>query len=172
MKSKLAALALALAFGSAAFGQFTVTLNRVHLCCTSCVKGVDRATASLGGVAAKCDSDAGTVTITAPDKATAQKAVDALVGAGFFGVASDRAIKVDATSGAPDGYVESLTVKGVHLCCQDCVDAVVGALARVPGVKANTARKSAATFEVTGNFNAKEVFGALQQAGLAGKAAK
>ena len=70
MKSKLAALALAFAFTPAAFGQFTVTLSHVHLCCTSCVKGVDRATAYISGVAAKSDSDTGTVIITAPDKAT------------------------------------------------------------------------------------------------------
>jgi hypothetical protein len=38
-------------------------------------------------------------------------------------------------------------------------------------VKANTATKSATSFDVTGNFDAKAVFTALHDAGLTGKAA-
>ena len=170
MNLKLIPLALSLVFAPAALAEFTVTLSSVHLCCNSCVKGIDKATATVAGAAAKSDKDAETVVITAPDKATAQKAVDALVAAGYFGVSSDPAIKLDAASGAKDGWVESLTVDGVHLCCNNCVEAVNDALAKVNGVKANTAKKNAATFEVTGNFNAKEVFTALHAAGLAGKA--
>jgi copper chaperone CopZ len=170
MNLKLIPLALSLALAPAALAEFTVTLTDVHLCCTSCVKGVDKATATAAGAAATCDKDAGTVVLTAPDKATAQKAVDALVAAGYFGKSSDPSIKLDGASGAKDGFVESLSVSGVHLCCKSCVEAVDDALAKVPGVKANTATKNAATFEVTGNFNAKQVFDALHSAGLTGKA--
>ena len=172
MKAKLAALLFSLVLATAARAEFTVTLSHVHICCSSCVKGVNRAVGSLSDVTVKPDSDAGTVMITAPDKATAQRVVDALVNAGFFGVSSDRTIKVDPASGAADGWVEKLTVDGVHICCQDCVDAVTDALAKVPGVKANTARKSSSMFEVTGNFNAKDIFSALHEAGLSGKAGK
>lgn len=170
MNLKFPLLALSLALAPAAFADFTVTLSAVHLCCNSCVKGVDTATATVAGAAAKSDREAETVTITAPDKATAQKTVDALVAAGYFGVSSDPAIKVDATSGAKDGIVESLTVNGVHLCCAKCVTAVDEALEKIPGVKANTAKKSAESFEVSGKFNAKDVFTALHEAGLTGKA--
>jgi copper chaperone CopZ len=172
MKSKLFAFALAATLVSAARAEFTVTLSHVHLCCKSCIKGVDKATATVAGAAAQSDGDAETVTITAPDKATAQKAVDAIVAAGYFGVPSDPAIKVEAPSGAKDGFTESLDVTGVHLCCTSCVDAVNDALAKVPGVKANTARKNAAAFEVSGNFDPKAVFTALHEAGLSGKAGK
>lgn len=170
MNLKFPLLALSFALAPAAFAEFTVTLTAVHLCCSSCVKGVDTATATVAGAAAKCDREAETVTLTAPDKAAAQKAVDALVAAGYFGVSSDPTIKVDVTSGAKDGIVESLTVNGVHLCCTKCVAAVDEALEKVPGVKANTAKKSAESFEVSGKFNPQDIFNALHEAGLAGKA--
>jgi hypothetical protein len=46
------------------------------------------------------------------------------------------------------------------------------ALKSVSGVKGHTAMKGAKSFEVTGDFNDKEVFAALQKSGLTGKAAK
>jgi hypothetical protein len=39
-------------------------------------------------------------------------------------------------------------------------------------VKEQTAKKGAKSFEVTGDFNDKEAFAALQKAGLTGKVAK
>ena len=150
----------------------SVKLSGVHLCCDGCVKGVDKALSSVTGAKAQSDKDAGTVTINAPDKATAQKAVDALVAAGYFGKSSDAAIKVTANSGAKNGKVQSLKVTGVHLCCNKCVTSVTDALSKVPGVKGNTAAKGAESFEVTGDFNAKDAFAELNKAGLSGKAGK
>jgi len=57
----------------------------------------------------------------------------------------------------------------VHLCCGKCVKALNAALGTVPGVTGNTAAKGVKTFEVTGDFNDKEVFVALQKAGLTGQ---
>ena len=149
-----------------------VKLSNVHLCCPSCIKGVDKAISTVTGAAAQCDKDAGTVTVTAPDSATVQKAVNAIVAAGYFGASSDPAIKVKSKSGAAKGQVQSLTVSGVHLCCGKCVTSVNDALAKVAGVKANTAAKGVESFEVTGDFEAKDVFVALHKAGLSGKAGK
>jgi len=156
----------------AAAADVSVQLSSVHLCCSSCVKGVDKAVATVAGATAVSDRDAETVTITAADEATAQKAVNALTAAGYFGVSNNAAIKVDAATGATDAKVQSLTVSDVHLCCGKCVKAVNAALAKVPGVKANTAVKEATSFEVTGDFKPTEVFSALQDAGLTGKAGK
>ncbi|PYI86388.1 MAG: hypothetical protein DME26_09110 [Verrucomicrobia bacterium] len=162
-----------MSFGwSAQAADTSVKLSDVHLCCNNCVKGVDKALSKVAGVTAQSDKDAGTVTITAPDKATAQKAVDALVAAGYFGKSNDPAIRVAAKSGAKEGKLESLKVNGVHLCCNKCVTTVNDALSKVAGVKANTAAKGAESFEVTGNFNAKDVFAALNKAGLSGTAGK
>jgi periplasmic mercuric ion binding protein len=150
----------------------SVKLTDVHLCCQSCVKGVQKAVGQIPGVTATADQDEGTVSLTGPDTATVQKAVDALVGAGFFGKSSDAGIKVNADTGARDGKVQSLQVEGVHLCCGKCVKSVNEALGSVTGVTTNTAAKGAKSFTVTGEFNAKEVFDALQKAGLTGKAGK
>ena len=112
----LGASLLALApFARAA--DYTVSLSQVHLCCDSCVKDAKEAVTGVPGASLDADKTASTVTITASDAATAQKAVDALVGAGYFGVPSDPAIHV-ATSSAKDGEVQGLKVSGAHLCCK------------------------------------------------------
>ncbi|MEO6738689.1 MAG: cation transporter [Chthoniobacteraceae bacterium] len=158
------------ALATLASAETTVKLSNVHLCCGSCVKGVEKAVATVSGVTAACDKDAGTVTLTAADKATTQKAVDALDAAGYFGKSSDSAVSFKDNSGAKDGKVSALTVKDVHLCCDKCVKAVGTALGKVKGVSSNTAEKKATSFEVKGDFNPKEVMAALQDAGLTGKA--
>jgi copper chaperone CopZ len=109
------------------------------------------------------------VALNAPDTATLQKGVDALTTAGFFGTSSDPAIKVNADTGAKNAKVQSITITGLHLCCGKCVKAVNEILAGVPGVTGNTAAKGAKSFDVTGNFNDKDVFDAFQKAGLTGQ---
>lgn len=149
-----------------------VKLSNVHLCCGACVKGVEKVAAKVSGASVTIDKDAGTVVISSSKKAAIQDTVDALVTAGYFGKSSDSSVKVAANTGAKDGKVQSLKVEGVHLCCGKCVTAAQGALSKVPGVKGNTAEKNAKVFEVTGDFSAKAVFDALNDAGLTGKVAK
>ncbi len=169
---KLASVTSALMLSCLAQASETVKLEKVHLCCNSCVKGVDKAVSQVDGVTATSDKDEGTVILTAPDKATAQKAVDALVAGGYFGTTSDADIKVTSKTGAKGAKVAKITVANVHLCCDKCVKAVGKALESVDGVTGNTAVKKAETFEVTGNFNDQDVFTALQKAGLTGKEVK
>ena len=166
-KSFLTVVAI-LALAAFAQADTTVKLTGVHLCCKSCVKGVDKAVGTVSGATAASDMDASTVTITAADAATVQKAVDALTAAGYFGKSEDPAIKVSDATGAKDAKVSTLTVSGVHLCCGKCVKAVGTALASVDGVTSNTATKNAETFEVKGDFKPTDVFAALQKAGLTG----
>jgi copper chaperone CopZ len=115
------------------------------------------------------DQEAGTVTLTAANTATVQKAADALVAAGFYGKSTDASIKITSDTGAKGQKVQSLKIKGLHLCCGHCVKSLNEVLATVPGVKANTAEKGAEVFEVTGDFNDKDLFDALQKAGFTGK---
>ena len=150
----------------------SIKLSDVHLCCPSCVKGVSKAVEKVKGVTATADQDEGTVTLVAADKATLQKAADAVVEAGYFGKSTDSSIKLASSTGAKDQKVQSLKIAGVHLCCGKCVKAVGSALESVAGVKANTATKGATSFEVTGDFNEKDVFLALQKAGLSGTVGK
>ncbi len=170
MKKHLLTLLTFLSLAVAARAETSVTLSDVHLCCKSCVTGAEKAVAKVSGATAAVDQDAGTVAIKAPDAPTAQKAVDSLVAAGYFGTSADPVVKVKETRGAKDAKVTKLAVNDVHLCCKKCVTTVNKAISGVKGVTGNTAEKGAKTFEVTGDFNAKEVFTALQKEGLTGKA--
>ena len=171
MNKHILSLIVTVALALVARAETTVTLSEVHLCCGKCVKGVESAVAPVTGAKTAIDKDAKTVAITAPDAATAQKAVDAIVAAGYYGKSSDAAIKVTSDSGAKDAKVASVTVKGTHLCCDKCVKGVTAALSDVKGVTCNTAVKGADSFEIKGDFNAKEAFTALEKAGYSGKAA-
>src|SRR5207245_224850 len=131
-------------------------ITNVHLCCKSCVTGVEKAVGAVPDAKATVDQDAGTVTLTGPDAATVQKAADALVAAGYFGKCSDSNVKLDGTSGAKGEKAQSLKIEGVHLCCGKCVKAVDRAAKSVAGVKEQTATKGAKSFEVTGDFNDQE----------------
>src|ERR1700732_951421 len=71
--------------GAAALAETKVEVKGVHLCCGACVKGVATALKGMEGVNAVSDRENGTVTITASDEATAQKALDALADAGYHG---------------------------------------------------------------------------------------
>ena len=168
MRIIVTTIALALAI-SARAADTTVTISDVHICCQSCVKGVATAVAGIKGLTAKADIDSDTVTLTAADTATIQKGADALVAAGFFGKSSDPAIKLSTETGAKNQKVQSIKVEGLHLCCGKCVTAVNDVLGGVPGVTGNTAAKGAKSFEITGNFNDKDVFDAFQKAGLTGQ---
>ena len=168
MKITFAAIVLAITLTARA-ADVTVTITDVHLCCQSCVKGANKAVTDITGLTAKADQDASTVTLTGPDTATVQKGADALVAAGFFGKSSDASIKINPATGAKDQTVQSMKIEGLHLCCGKCVKAVNDVLGTVPGVTGNTAAKGATSFDVTGNFNDKAVFDALQKAGLTGQ---
>jgi copper chaperone CopZ len=173
MKTILPSIAAVLAFVlSAPAADVTAKLTDVHLCCKGCVDGVEKAVGEVDGAKAAVDRDAGTVTLSAADAATLQKAADALVKAGYFGKTSDNTVTLDSSTGAKNEKVQSLRVEGVHLCCGKCVKAVDRAVKSVAGAKEHTATKGAKSFEVTGDFNDNELMTALQKEGLAGKAAK
>ena len=150
----------------------SVTLSKVHLCCDKCVKGAQTAAATVDGATVVVDKDNKTIVINAADTATAQKVANALTKAGFFGVSSDPGVKIDASTGASGAKVQTLTIQGVHLCCNNCVKAVHEAVAAVPGVTGDTATESVDSFTVSGDFNDAQVFAALQKAGLTGKVGK
>ena len=173
MKSILASIVIALTLTlSARAADTSVKLTDVHLCCESCVKGVQKVVSKVDGVTATSDMDEKTVSLTGPDVATVQKAVDALTASGYYGKSSDAAITVNSDTGAKDEKVKSLNVEGVHLCCPSCVKAVNRVLGGVSGVTDNTATKGAKSFTITGDFNEKDVMVAFQKAGLTGHVAQ
>jgi mercuric ion binding protein len=172
MKSLLS-LACCLALSLPAFAaDVTVQLKGTHLCCGQCVKAVGDILKKVDGVTGKCDQKAGTVAITAKDEATAQKALDALAAGGFHGTTDSKELKIKDDSGVTKGKVQSLTLEGVHNCCGQCNRAIVAALGKVEGVKGNTAKVKAESFEVTGDFDAEAVVKALNAAGYHAKVKK
>jgi copper chaperone CopZ len=153
----------------AAPATYSVTLTSTHMCCGNCVKGAATAVKGIDGVTAVGSQADKSIVVTAPDKATAQKAVDALTGAGFYGKSSSDDIKVSSDTGATATKVSSITISNLHLCCGKCVTAVNGILSGVSGVTANDAKTGAKSFTVTGDFSPKDVMDALQKGGLTGK---
>lgn len=173
MKTALVSLTLALAMTFPVLAaDVSVKLTELHICCNSCVNVANKVLAEVKDAHGAVNKDEKSISLTGPDKATLQKAVDALVAAGYFGKSSNPEIKVAAETGAKGQKVQTLKIEGVHLCCGSCVDVVDETLKAVPGVKAQTAKKGAKTFEVTGDFNDQEVFTALHKAGLSGKVAR
>ncbi len=163
MLSGLLALVALAANGAA---ETKVELKGVHLCCGACVKAVGNIVKGVEGAKASCDQAGKTVTITAPDDKTAQKALDALAAGGFHGESSSKAVAIKDDSGVAKGKVKSLTVTGVHNCCGSCNRALQGAIKKVDGVTGDTAKAKEQTFEVTGDFDAAELVKALNAAGF------
>src|SRR5436305_14319496 len=74
----------------------TAKISDVHLCCKGCVSGVEKAVATVPDVKADIDQDAGTVTLSSGSAVAVQKAADAMVAAGYFGKATDNAVKISS----------------------------------------------------------------------------
>lgn len=159
-------LCWALALCAAARAETKVEVKGVHLCCPACVKGVAESVKKVDGAKVACDTKKKTVTITAADDETAQKALDALAAAGFHGDTGNTKLAMKDDSGASEGKVKQATVSGVHNCCGACCKAIKTAVKKVDGVKADTAKPKSDTFEVTGDFDAAELVKALNAAGF------
>jgi copper chaperone CopZ len=143
-----------------------VELKGTHLCCPACTKAVGAILKEIDGVKGACDTKNHTVTITAKDDETAQKALDALAAGGFHGDTGNKDLKQKDDSGATAGKVKSLTLTGVHNCCGACSGAIKKAIKKVDGVAGDTVKAKSDTFEVTGDFDAEALVKALNDAGF------
>ena len=149
----------ALALSLSVHAESTLTVTGVHNCCKKCDNGILDAVKKVDGASAVTDKS--TVTITAKDDATAKKAVESLLAAGYAGKNAEPAAITDAK-------VKTATVSGVHLCCGKCVTAAEKAVLSVSGVSKHTATKGAETFTVEGDFSTQQLASALNKAGLNG----
>jgi periplasmic mercuric ion binding protein len=155
-----------LVLGAAVLAETKVEVKGVHLCCGACVKGVATALKGMDGVKGVSDRESETVTITASDEATAQKALDALTAAGYHGDVDAKGLTIKAESNVPSGKVKSLSLNNTHNCCKACTNAIKKAVKSVPGVTGDTTQPKTAAFEVTGDFEAAAVVKALNDAGF------
>jgi copper chaperone CopZ len=151
--------------GAAPAAETKEELKGTHLCCGQCVKAVGAILKNVEGVTGTCDQDAGTVTITAKDNTAAQKALDALAAGGFHGTTDSKELKIKDDSGVTKGKVKTVTLVGIHNCCNSCTRAINATLGKVTGVTGNTAKAKSDTLTVSGDFDAEDVVKALNAAG-------
>jgi mercuric ion binding protein len=168
MKTLALSLALVLGFGIQVGNgaEVTVKLTDMHICCGGCSKAIVAATKDLTGAKVAVDKDSEEVTITADSKEAAQKAVDAIIGAGYHAKTDSKDVTITEDSGAKAGNVKRLTVSGAHNCCGSCTDAIKGALKGVSGVTADTCKSKQTSFVVEGDFDAQAVVKALNDVGF------
>lgn len=146
--------------------EINLQLTGVHLCCQGCVNAADAALMSVEGVHARCDMTKRTVTLTASGRLAAQKALNALAAAGFYGSSDDDQLTMKPASTVPQGKIKRLKVSAIHNCCGPCCEAIKEAIATVDGVTGDTAQPRETTFEVTGDFEAAALVKALNAAGF------
>ena len=162
---------LALAFVTALSGhvfaaETKVVVSSMHICCKSCVEGINAALKPVADVTFQVDKGTESVSLTGKDSAAAQAAVDALAAAGFHGKTDSKEVVMKEASGVPDGKVAKLEVSNIHNCCGKCTTAIEKAINTVPGVKSTTAKAKITTFTIEGDFEAKAVVKALSDAGF------
>ena len=145
--------------------ETTVTISKTHLCCRACVNAVGSALADAKGVKAECNQKESTIKLTADTDEVAQKAIDTLAKAGFYGTLDSDKFKFKAVEASKD-KVGRLELVDVHNCCGACNTAIVKAVNAVTGVKANTAKAKQTSFVFEGEFVAADVIKALRDAGF------
>ncbi len=144
-----------------------------HICCGQCVKVMTGILAKVDGLAdVKVDQKTKTVTFTAKDKATAERAVSAIYEAGFAGTAKydDAALAAPAAKQS-DSKTKEITVKGVHACCGQCHKAIK---ALFEGAKVDiTGTGAQRTVTITGaDLSPATVLQKLNETGFNGKIEK
>jgi copper chaperone CopZ len=160
----IAAVALC-SFAVAARAETKVTVSGTHLCCGACIKAVDTTLKDMPGVKFKSDQSAKTIEITADSDQAAQKAIDALGDAGFYGKLDNDKIKYKPVQSASVA-VEKVEVSGIHNCCGQCTSAIKKAVTSVSGVSGTSVKNKDTTFTVEGKFQPGDVVKALLDAGF------
>ncbi len=148
-----------------------VTISKTHLCCGQCVTAVGKALADSKGVKAECSQTDGTIKLTADSDSDAQKAIDTLAKAGFYGTLDNDKLKYKDVE-TPKGKVTRLELVDVHNCCGRCNTTIKKIVGAVSGVKSDTAKSKESSFVVEGDFVAADVVKALRDAGFHAKVKK
>jgi periplasmic mercuric ion binding protein len=148
-----------------AAAETKVTVSDTHLCCRQCVQAVDATLKDMPGVKHTANQGAKTIEIVADSDEAAQKAIDALATAGFYGKLNNDKLKYKPVA-ADDASVEKLEVSGLHNCCGQCTTAIKKAVSSVSGVKEPTLKARETSFAVEGKFKPGEVVKALLDAGF------
>lgn len=148
-----------------------VEVKDMHLCCGGCEGAATKAVGDAGAKDAKADKGTKTLTFTVANDAAAQKALDKLAAAGFWGTVESKtyAFKDDSGTLLPPKAkaikVSSATYKGAHNCCDGCNKALIEAIKTVEGVESEDAKAKESTFVVKGSYDPAALLKALHAAG-------
>ena len=149
---------------SFARAETTVTMVGVHNCCKSCTNGIVKSAADIKDTTVTAEGE--TVIIVAKSKANAQKAVEAIMEAGYYGKSSLEIPGI--ASRKTEKKLTDVTVTGAHLCCGKCVKAMTEAVKAVPGVTEYVIENKASTFTVKGQFTESDLLASMNKAGFHG----
>ncbi len=177
MRQFLVLAVATVAFAGLSVGQARadkVELKGTHLCCGNCVKIAKAALEKVDGVSdADASKDTKTVTFTAKDEKAAAAGIKALVDAGFYGKATKdgKEYKIDTPEVKKGTKADSVTVKSVHVCCDNCKEAVEATL---KDLKITYEGKSAVkTVKIEGkDLDKADILEALRKAGFNGSVEK
>jgi periplasmic mercuric ion binding protein len=158
-------IASLLMLSSFARAETKVTISDTHLCCGQCLRAVEATLKDMAGVTHKSSQEAKTIEITAESDAAAQKAIDALAAAGFYGKLDNDKLKYKPVA-AGDAAVDKLELAGIHNCCGACTTAIKKAVTSVSGVSGTSIKNRETAFAVDGKFKPADVVKALLDAGF------
>lgn len=168
----LALLCIGVAVGSAVAGE--VKIEKTHLCCGACLKGVDKALDGVEGVSEVTrDQKTKVITFAAADEKAVKAGIDALAKAGYHGDAKhgDKKVEFPSSGAKKDQKADRVVLTGVHLCCGACVKAVAAAIdeAKIEGVQDKACDREKKTVTVEGKeVDVLAVVKALNKAGFHG----
>lgn len=143
-----------------------VKLSGLHLCCGGCTGAVEDAVSRVPGASVQCNMDEGEALLTARDSHSAQQALDAIAGAGFYGESDNKDLAMRDDPSLPEGRVKKATISNIHNCCDICYDEAKKGIHATPGVAADTGSPGATQFDVTGDFSPRELLENLHKVGL------
>src|SRR5262249_25572499 len=123
MSKLFATLAASLLLVATVQAETKVTITGTHLCCGGCIVGVNDAVSEFKD-SAKVEANQKTksITITAKDDAIAQKVINAIADAGYYGKLDNDKLKMP-TAEVPSGNVKRIELV-THNCCGACTKAI------------------------------------------------
>jgi copper chaperone CopZ len=151
-----------------------VEVKGVHICCPACANAIKTTLGKVDGVSGVDAAKGKPVTFTTTDDKATTAALTALLGAGFFGTATDdgKDVKVETDAPKKGDKADEVTVTGVHICCPACAGAVKTALSKVDGVSAVDAAKGKPVTVKGKDVDKAAVLETLNKAGFNGKIEK
>ncbi|MDB4673818.1 hypothetical protein OAF27_03280 [Verrucomicrobiales bacterium] len=149
-------------------GPIELVVLGFHLCCEKAKDQFVKAAGSAGTVA-KIDERLSLAKITAQSSADGQKAIDAIMKAGFFGDVSAKGgstdVKFYAAEMRPSTVEKASFALPNPIGCEESVATLNNAIEEVSGVKEGKVNLGSYDFTVTGEFDPAEVIQSLRSYG-------